>query len=152
MNYKKKGIIFSFFLIISIQILLLINNRQKTSFRYFVWNIKDVTIGRLICVSFISGITISTLLNKTIHNNKRNFLKNKEEDKTTTENDFSINTEKNNESNDIPPERDIRDPQPTISVNYRVIKDNYQNEENDKNQNSSRKQYKDDWNYNESEW
>ena len=152
MNYKKKSLILSFFLIIGIQILLLINNRQKSSFRYFIWNIEDVTIGRLICVSFISGILMSSLLNKINDKDKRNFTINKGYDKKTAEDDYSINTEENNESNEIPPERDIRDPQPTISVNYRVIKDNSQNESNDKNQNLKRTKYKDDWNNDESEW
>ena len=152
MNYKKKSLILSFFLIIGIQILLLINNRQKSSFRYFIWNIEDVTIGRLICVSFISGILMSSLLNKIYDKDKRNFTINKGYDKKTAEDDYSINTEENNESNEIPPERDIRDPQPTISVNYRVIKDNSQNESNDKNQNLKRTKYKDDWNNDESEW
>ena len=152
MNYKKKSLILSFFLIIGIQILLLINNRQKSSFRYFIWNIEDVTIGRLICVSFISGILMSSLLNKINDKDKRNFTINNGYDKKTAEDDYSINTEENNESNEIPPERDIRDPQPTISVNYRVIKDNSQNESNDKNQNLKRTKYKDDWNNDESEW
>ena len=78
---------------------------------------------------------MNSLLNKTIPNNKRNLPKNIKEVKTDSENDFSINTENNKESTEIPPERDIRDPQPTISVNYRVIKDNGKNESNDKNKN-----------------
>ena len=52
----------------------------------------------------------------------------------------------------MPPERDLRDTQPTISVNYRVIKENGENELKDRNQTSNRTNYQDDWNNNDSEW
>ena len=151
MNYRKKSLIFSILLISIIQIFLLINNRQKTSLRYFIWIIQDVSIGRLICVSFISGFLISSILNNTLHNDIRTFSVN-EEDKTTAEDDYFINREDKDESNEIPPERDLRDPQPTISVNYRVIKDNGENELKDRNQSKGATQYQDDWSTNDSEW
>ena len=51
------------------------------------------------------------------------------------------------------PERDLRDTQPTISVNYRVIKNNEENDlKKDKNQKPDKSQYEDDWRNNESEW
>jgi hypothetical protein len=52
----------------------------------------------------------------------------------------------------VAPERDLREPQPTISVNYRVIKNNGENELKDSNQKINNSQYDDDWNNNESEW
>ena len=52
----------------------------------------------------------------------------------------------------MPPERDLRDTQPTISVNYRVIKDNGENSLNDKKQKFQDTKYEDDWNNNDSEW
>ena len=52
MNNKKKNLIL-IFLVLSIQILLLVNNKQKTSFRYFIWKIQEVSIGRLILISFV---------------------------------------------------------------------------------------------------
>ena len=152
MNYKKKSLILSILFILTIQILLLINNRQKTTFRYFIWNIEQVSIGRLICVSFISGLLISSILNNTLHNNDRTYSKNEEDEKTINENDYSINSEENNESYEMPPVRDIRDTQPTISVNYRVVKDNGENELKDRNKRSGNIQYKDDWDSNDSEW
>ena len=79
MNIKKKSILLSIFLIISIQLLLIINNRQKTSFRYFIWNIEEVSIGRLICISFFSGLIMSTILSKTLHNSFRTYPKNKDD-------------------------------------------------------------------------
>ena len=152
MNYKNKSIILSLFLIISIQFLLLTNNKQKTSLRYFIWNIEEVSIGRLICISFISGLLMSSILNQTLQNNVGIYPKKKEDNKTTTEDDFSINREYKNESFEMPPERDVRDTQPTISVNYRVIKEQGENELKDKNQTSNRTQYQDDWGNNDSEW
>ena len=140
MSYKKKSLILVIFLIIGIQILLLNNNRQKTAFRYLIWNIRDVSIGRLICVSFISGTVMSSLLNITLHKKENN------------ENDYYINKEENNEINEIPPERDLRESQPTISVNYRVIKDNSESESKDRKQASNKTQYQDDWNRNDYEW
>ena len=72
--------------------------------------------------------------------------------------DFKANfTEKNTEINefisDRPPERDIRDSQPTISVNYRVIKKN-NTEVNDIDEGymDNRYQNYDDWGEIESNW
>ena len=152
MNYKKKSIILSILIILTIQISLLVNNRQKTSFRYFIWNIEKVSIGKLISISFISGLLISSIINNTLHNNYRADYKNEEDEKTNNENEDSINSEENNGSYEMPPERDIRDTQPTISVNYRVIKDNGENELKDRNKRSGNIQYKDDWYNNDSEW
>ena len=152
MDYKKKGKILSIFLIISILIILLINNRTKTSFRYFIWDIEEVSIGRLISISFISGLLMSSILTKTLDNNVRTYSKNEEDDKTYNDNDYSINSDEDNGSFEMPPERDLRDTQPTISVNYRVIKDNSENEFKDKKIRDQKKQYQDDWNDNEADW
>ncbi len=152
MNYKKKSLIISILLIVCIQILLVLNNSQKTSLRYFIWNIQNISIGRLICISFISGFLMSSILNKTLDNNLNTFSENKENDKFTNENEYTINREDNNESIEMPPERDLRDTQPTISVNYRVIKNNVQNESNERDQRSKKTQYQDDWDNNNSDW
>ena len=52
------------------------------------------------------------------------------------------------QNNEIPPERDLRDTQPTISVNYRIIKENSENEIPFSNETSKRREYQDDWNNN----
>ena len=152
MNYKKKSLLLSIFFILTIQTFLLINNKQKTSFSYFIWKIQDVSIGRLIFISFASGLFMGSLLNKTLSNNIRTKTIFEREDKATDDKDYSVNTEDNNEQNDISPERDLRDPQPTISVNYRVIKNNGENELKDGNQAINNSKYDDDWNNNGSEW
>ena len=152
MNHKKRVLIFGIFFILSIQILLLLNNRQKVSFRYFIWNVKEVSIGRLICISFITGLSMSFILNKSLYKDDRTYQKDEEEDGTNFKDDFLINNNENNESYEIPPERDIRDSQPTISVNYRVIKDSRDNTLNNKRQTSRKAQDQDDWDNNDSEW
>ena len=116
--FKKKYLLLTLFLIIIFQILLYTNNNQKTSFRYFKWTLQEVSIGKLISISFFSGLFVSTLLNKTI--TSTSFRKKTFEN---VEDDFlSQNNEEDMEPNvEIPPQRDIRETQPTISVNYSCL-------------------------------
>ena len=151
MNYKNRGFLLTFILIITIQTLIYINNTQKTSFRYFIWNIQEIKIGKLIVISFFSGLLVSSVLNNPrnlnpVSNYKKNYLDRDE--------DYEDLMNEEEEITDVepPPQRDIRDTQPTISVNYRVIKntrDNYS--KYDKN-NSDNSQYQDDWNIDDSDW
>ena len=151
MNYKKKSLIISIFLIIIIQILLFVNNKQKSSFRYFIWNVQEISIGSLICISFVSGFIMSSILKITLNNKvPANYING--EEKKNGANDNFLNEEDDNDSFEIPPQRDVRDPQPTISVNYRVIKNNGETELNDRNQNSTNTTYQDDWTNNDNEW
>ena len=152
MNKKKLNLIFIIFIIVSIQILLLVNNRQKTSFRYFIWNIQNVSVGKLIFISFVSGLFMSVILNKTLSSNTNTKTIFEGDDKTINDNDDSGKREENDEIYDVAPERDLREPQPTISVNYRVIKNNSENELEETNQKRNNSQYDDDWNNNGSEW
>ena len=66
MNYKKRILFIVILISISFQFLLYLNNNQKSSLRFLVWNIKDIKVGKLISSSFISGFFVSTLLNKTV--------------------------------------------------------------------------------------
>ena len=152
MNYKKKSLIFSISIIIIIQALLVINNNQKSSFRYFIWNVKEVSIGSLIAISFMSGFIMSSILLRTQDNYiNRNQLY-EEEDFSNDLNNYSRKIDNSNDSYEIPPERDVRDTQPTISVNYRVIRNNGENEVIDREQISNSQNYQDDWENNEREW
>lgn len=156
MSYKNKGFILCIFLIITIQILLYINNTQKSSFRYFIWNIQEVKIGKLISFSFIAGILISSIMNNTIMNNHINkfTIKDDNEDDNfrDNENNNFINIEENSNSMEIPPQRDLRETQPTISVNYRVIKNNGDNDLKEEMNFSNDQKYQDDWDNNETDW
>ena len=138
--FKKKYLLLTLFLIIIFQILLYTNNNQKTSFRYLKWTLQEVSIGKLISISFFSGIFVSTLLNTTITSisfRKKTF--------ENVEEDFVSNNEEEMEPNvEMPPQRDIRETQPTISVNYRVVKN--MNDNNFKNEQSySNQDINDDW-------
>ena len=147
MIFKKKFFLLTIFLIIILQTLLYKNNNQKTSFRYFKWTVQEVSIGKLISISFFSGLFISTLFNNTISKNKKNSFENVEE------NFASQNNEENIESNiEMPPQRDIRDAQPTISVNYRVIKNMEDNNLKKEQNYSNTPDNKDDWDDDDDNW
>ena len=146
--FKKKYLLLTLFLIIIFQILLYTNNNQKTSFRFFKWTLQEISIGKLISISFFSGLFVSTLLNSTITSDS--FSKKTFEN---VEDDFeSHNNEENMEQNvEMPPQRDIRETQPTISVNYRVVK-NMNDNNFKKDQNYSNQDIKDDWDNADNDW
>ena len=147
--FRKKYLLLTLFLIIIFQILLYTNNNQKTSFRYFKWTLQEVSIGKLISISFFSGLFVSTLLNTTITSNsfRKKTFKNEEDDFV------SENNEEDMESNvEIPPQRDIRETQPTISVNYRVIKNMDDNNLKKDRNYSNNPDNKDDWDNADSDW
>ena len=148
MIFKKKFILLIIFLIIIFQTLLYTNNSKKTIFRYFNWTVQEVSIGKLISISFFSGLFLSTLLNTTI--TSTSFRKKTFEN---VEDDFvSENNEEDMESNvEMPPQRDIRETQPTISVNYRVVK-NMNDNDLKKVQTNSNKDFKDDWDDTDNDW
>ena len=147
MIFKKKFLLLTLFFIIIFQVLLYINNNQKTSFRYFKWTVQEASIGQLISISFFSGLFVSTLLNTTFTSFKKNTFEEIEE------NYEPINNDEDLKSNvEMPPQRDIRDAQPTISVNYRVIKNTDENDLKRGKNFSNSTEKKDDWNYDDSEW
>ena len=146
--FKKKYLLLTLFLIIIFQILLYTNNNQKTSFRYFKWTLQEVSIGKLISISFFSGLFVNTLLITTIASTS--FRKKTFEN---VEDDFlSNNNEEDLEPNvEMPPQRDIRETQPTISVNYRVVK-NINDNNLKKDQSYSNQDIKDDWDNADNDW
>ena len=146
--FKKKYLLLTIFLVIIFQILLYTNNNQKTSFRYFKWTFQEVSIGKLISISFFSGLFVSTLLNKTITSTsfRKKTFENLEDDfgSQYSEEDLEPNVE-------MPPQRDIRETQPTISVNYRVIK-NMNDNNFKKDLNYSNPDNMDDWDNADNDW
>ena len=145
--FKKKYLLLTLILIIIFQALLYTNNNQKTSFRYFKWTVKEISIGKLISISFFSGLFISTLLNTTITSHKKNSFKKIEENYEPLDNDEDIKSYV-----EMPPQRDIREVQPTISVNYRVVK-NTEEKNIKKDQNYSNNTDKiDDWDNYDNDW
>mgnify|MGYP001320768185 CR=1 FL=1 len=147
MIFKKNLLLLILFLIIIFQTILSLNNNQKTSFRYFKWTVQEVSIGKLISISFFSGLFISTLLNTSITSFKKNTLENIEENYETLNNNEDMKT-----NIEMPPERDIRDAQPTISVNYRVIRNTEKNNIKSDQNFSNSFDDNDDWNSNDNDW
>ena len=145
MIFKKKYLLLILFLII-IQTLIYASNKQKTSFRYFKWTIPEVSIGKLIGISFFSGLFISTLLNNTFATYKKNSFEDIEENYNSSDNEKDVKT-----NFDMPPQRDIRDTQPTISVNYRVVKNIDNNLKKEQNY-SNRPDNDDGWDNKDFEW
>ena len=147
MIFKKKFLLLFLFFIIIFQILLYTNNNQKTSLRYFKWTVQEVSLGKLISISFFSGLFISTLLNTTIFNYKKTNFENLEENYEPINNEEDIKT-----NIEMPPQRDIRDSQPTISVNYRVVKNMEEdNMKRDRNYSNSANN-EDDWDNDDIDW
>ena len=146
--FKKKYLLLTLFLIIIFQILLYTNNNQKTSFRYFKWTLQEVSIGKLISISFFSGLFTSALLSTTITGTslRKKTFENLEDDFVSDNNleDMEPNIE-------MPPQRDIRETQPTISVNYRVVK-NMNDNNLKKDQSYSNQDIKDDWDNADNDW
>ena len=147
MIFKKKILLLTLLLIIIFQTLLYTNNNQKTSFRYFKWYVKEVSIGKLITISFLSGLFISTLLNNIITISKKNTLENVDENYEPQNNEEDVST-----NLEMPPQRDIRDNQPTISVNYRVVKNTEENSSKKDQYYSNNPDNKDDWTNDNDEW
>ena len=85
-------------------------------------------------------------MNTTYISFKKNTFENVE-DKFASEND-----DEDIESNiEMPPQRDIRDTQPTISVNYRVVKNMDNNLKKEQNYSNSLNN-NDDWEKEDFEW
>ena len=145
--FKKKYLFLTLFLIIILQTLLYTNNNQTTSFRFLKLSVKEVSIGKLMSISFFSGLFISALLNTTNISYKKNNFENKEENNEPFNDDIEM------ESNvEMPPQRDIREAQPTISVNYRVIKNTNENNLKNDEYYSDNFDNEDDWENNDNEW
>ena len=147
MIFKKKFFLLTLFLLIILQILLFTNNNQKTSFRFFLIE-EEVSIGKLISISFFSGLFISTLLNNTITStsSRKNTFENGEDDFLSQNNEEDMEP-----SVEMPPQRDVRETQPTISVNYRVVK-NMNDNDLKKDRNYSNPDDNDDWDNADNDW
>ena len=77
--------------------------------------------------------------------NSYNTISDISEDMTNNEEDMKPNIE-------MPPQRDIRDTQPTISVNYRVVKNTEENNFKRDQNYSYGADKNDDWNNDDNDW
>ena len=120
MNIKNKFIAFFIFILIFTLSILNIKNPEKTKFYLFTSKTEEISLGNLITMTFIAGFSFSSVLSLISKNNSQELLENNfsnyEEIDKSDENNFSQDLNSN-----PPPERDVRDSQPTISVNYRFV-------------------------------
>tara|TARA_B100000575_G_scaffold182147_1_gene146300 strand:+ start:81 stop:542 length:462 start_codon:yes stop_codon:yes gene_type:complete len=123
MNINKKLIgFFIFFAILTLSILN-IKNPEKTKFYLFTSKTEELSLGNLITITCIFGFSFSSVLSLISKSNSQESLENNftnyEENDKSEENNFSQELNSNR-----PPERDVRESQPTISVNYRFVDQN----------------------------
>jgi len=157
MKIKKNLIIFIFLLITITLSILNQKNTSKTYLYFLNFKTEKLSLGSFITLSFLAGFTTTFSFSYLTTSNNENKMFNHEKIDTNSEtlqDDFIENNANLNEFiKDRPPERDIRESQPTISVNYRVIKQN-NNEVNDIEEGYEDNKYKnyDDWEEIESNW
>ena len=153
MNINRKLIAFYIFFSIIILSILNLKNPEKTKFYLFTSKTEEISLGNLITLTFISGFSFSSVLSLISKNNSQESLDNNftnfEEIDNSDENNFSQELNSNR-----PPERDVRESQPTISVNYRFLdQDNnsYRSQETAKTINNSNNE-DNDWVNFDNEW
>ena len=156
MKIKNKLIGFFICSIILTLVILNIKNTEKTKFYLFTSNVEEISLGNLITITFISGFTFSSLLTLISRNNSQELL----EDNFINDEEIYKNDE--NDENDIsqeldtnrPPERDVRESQPTISVNYRYVDQNNNSytSKNSRETINNRNNNDNDWGNYENEW
>ena len=150
MFFRKKVLLSLLSLALIIVPISYLNKSNKTKINFFIWQTNEISIGNLIGISLILGTTFSTAINILLINQTNNSKKDR--DYFANENTFNDFEDPSNPKK--PPERDIREVQPTVSVNYRVVKNsnsdefNYENLEN-KNFYSDQDE---DWDTTENEW
>ena len=154
----KKNLIILIFLFATITLSILnLKNTSKTYLYFLNLKTEKITLGGFITLSFLAGITTSITFSYLTNSKNENKMFNYERIDINSDplqgNFTEKNTEINESINDRPPERDIRDSQPTISVNYRVIKQN-NTDVNDMDEGFMDKKYQnyDDWEESESNW
>ena len=153
MNINKKLIVSFVFFSIFILSILNIKNPEKTKFYLFTSKTEEISLGNLITMTFIAGFSFSSVLSLISKNNSQELLENNftnyEEIDKSDENNISQNLNSN-----PPPERDVRDSQPTISVNYRFVDqdNNSYGSENSRKTINNNNNEDNDWGDYDSEW
>ena len=153
MNIKNKLIAFFIFILIFTLSIFNVKNPEKIKFYLFTSKKEQISLGNLITLTFASGFTLSSLLTLISKTNLQassddNFI-NYDEIEQSVEN----NTYQEFKS-DRPPERDVRESQPTISVNYRFVDqddDLYYSKNNSKKTNNVNNE-DNDWLNNDDSW
>ena len=156
MKFKRNLIILIFLLITITLSIINIKNTSKTYLYLLNFKTEKLTLGGFITLSFLAGFTTTfTFSYLTSSKNDTKIFKDEKIDinSETFQGDLTEKDTKLNEFiNERPPERDVRDSQPTISVNYRVIKKNTEVNNTDEGYADNKYQNYDDWEEIESNW
>tara|TARA_B100000674_G_scaffold413454_1_gene362089 strand:+ start:111 stop:572 length:462 start_codon:yes stop_codon:yes gene_type:complete len=153
MNTKNKFVVFFIFFSVLTLSIFNIKNPEKIKFYLFTSKIEELSLGNYITISFITGFTFSSLLTLITKNSLEESLGdkliNEEETDKSDDNIYSQELEYNR-----PPERDVRESQPTISVNYRFIDQdkNPYSSKNTKKSNNNLNNEENDWLNYDNEW
>ena len=154
----KKNIIILIFLLTTISLSILnLKNTSKTYLYFLNFKTEKLSLGGFMTLSFLAGFATTFTFSYLTSSKNKNKILNDERisfnSENLKENFIENNTNINEFIKDKPPERDIRESQPTISVNYRVIKKNNK-EVNDVDEGYTDDKYQnyDDWDEIESNW
>ena len=154
----KKNLIILIFLLTTITLSIInLKNTSKTYLYFLNFKTEKLTLGGFVTLSFLAGFTTTFTFSYLTSSKNENKKFNEERKDINSETLHENYTEKNTEINESikgrPPERDIRDSQPTISVNYRVLKQN-NTEVNDIDEGYIDNKYQkyNDWEEIESNW
>ena len=154
----KKNIIILIFLLTTISLSILnLKNTSKTSLYFLNFKTEKLSLGDFITLSFLAGFATTFTFSYLTSSKNENKLFNDERksfnSENLKENFIENNTNLNEFIKDRPPERDIRESQPTISVNYRVIRQNDSKvNDMDEGYTDNKFQNYDDWKEIESNW
>ena len=153
MNIKNKLIAFFIFILIFTLSIFNVKNPEKIKFYLFTSKKEQISLGNLITLTFVSGFTLSSLLTLISKTNLQassddNFINYDEIDQSVENNTYE------EFKSDRPPERDVRESQPTISVNYRFVDqdDDLYNSKNNSKKTNNVNNEDNDWLNNDDSW
>jgi len=157
MKFNKQPIIIILLLTTITLSIINLKNTSKTYIYLLNFKTEKLTLGGFITLSFFTGLTTTFIFSYLTTPKIKNNIFNEEELNINKEIPKKSFIENNSETKEVinerPPERDIRDSQPTISVNYRVIKQNNKEiNDIDEGYTDNGYQYNDDWEEIESNW
>ena len=123
MNIKRNLLILYIFLNIIIIFFINFKNSNKVNINIFTWQTSNNSLGKIITYSYIAGLSFNVLLTLIINGNELKIKEENQQQEELFEESQSEESQSEDELNykERPPERDIKESQPTISVNYRVI-------------------------------
>ena len=100
------------------------NQKEYTRLKILIWNTPSLSLGRYLALSLGTGFTfsylITTYIAKINQSKQKQVLKFKDESKYEEINDYIESNTKSSYDNTLI-ERDIKDPTPTITANFRII-------------------------------